>query len=563
MPETEERLRRIEERLDALERRLAGGEPAAAAGDSVVQSTGVAPAEARAVAAIDEGDDFDLALLGRTLIVLGGAYLLRAITENGFLPVPVALILGLLYAVSWSLLSLRSSVPRTSAGYHGAATAFTSLPLIFEAVRKFNVFGDWSSALALTAVTAVVFAMTWRRNLQGVTWLFVLMVLGIVPLLMAQTESMIPFTLYLTAVGVTTVWLGYLLEWRLLRWFVAGELNLVLLLLGFFVATHRLPAATPAAAIATSGIAFAAYLATFAVRTLVRQREVIAFEITQTLGVLVAGVGAAMWIAASTSTLEVPIALAMFALAAASYAVSFAFMLTPRNFVFYSSLALMLIVAGGGFISRSSVLWTVLALASGYVAVRARKSSLALHAAVYLFSGFVGAGILPLGLDAMVFKIGNPLALPSGAILLLVACIAAASIPAIERQGTFHLWTAAKAAILAELGWIAAAVFLASIIREANPDAAVVAVVRTAVLATLTVLSAWASRFTALSPARLLCNPLMIALALKLMWEDFRVGRATTLFVSLAIVGIALIITPRLRRKASPPQPAELAPAMA
>jgi len=49
---------------------------------------------------------------------------------------------------------------------------------------------------------------------------------------------------------------------------------------------------------------------------------------------------------------------------------------------------------------------------------------------------------------------------------------------------------------------------------------------------------------------------LMALLVLKLLWEDFRVGRPATLFASLAVVGIALILTPHLRRKAHPPQPA-------
>ena len=557
-----ETLRRIEERLDALEQwRQMYTRP---------EQPGVIAAEP----ADEEPDiDFDLSLIGRTLIVLGGAYLLRAVTEGGMVPAVVGVGLGLLYAAVWSLLALRPAVTRRSAAYHGIATAITSLPLVFEATRKFHVFDAWSAALALLAVSAVMFALVVRRRLGGLAWAFTLMALVVAPLLMMETKTVVPFALYLTALGTTTLWLGYVLEWRLLRWVVAGEVDIVLLAVSFMVATERLPDVAPAVAIAVSCIAFAAYLTSFAVRTLLRQREVVSFEIAQTLALLIAALGGAMWVAVSRGALEIPLAVLLLILGAASYAVSFAFIprhfATPANFVCYSSLALMLIVAGGAFITSglvNSILWVVLALTSAALAVHYRKSSLALHAAVFLFSGFIGAGVIPLGFRALVLKVEHGWAPPAeGAVLLLLACVAAAAIRPIERRGSFELWTAAKVMILVELGWIAATLIVSAIgfafLDSASPDPAVVAVVRTAVIAGLTILTAWATRFPTLSPGRLLCNALMGALVLKLMWEDFRVGRPATLFVSLAIVGAALILTPALRRRANAPLPGALAPA--
>lgn len=571
-------LRRVEERLEMLEqwrgridnRASIAGESGA---DTIPDAGAVAVSPADAPGSpkppIEESDKlFDLALIGRTLIVFGGAYLLRALTEGGFVPAAVGVLIGSLYAVLWSLLSLRPSVTRESAAWHGVATAFISLPLIFEAVRKFEVFGPWSAALAMTLVTAILGALVCRYRLEGLAWTFTLMALASAPLLMLQTESMVPFTFYLTALGVATVWLGYEFEWSLLRWVVAIETDVVLVVLSMLVATGRLPDVSPAIAITVVCLAFITYLTTFAVRTLLRQREAVPFEIAQTTALLVLGLGGAMWMAASRGTLEIALGVGMIAQAAGSYAVSFAFIprhfATPRNFVFYSSLALMLMVAGGAFIALglpSSILFGALAVTCGYFAAHFQKSSLALHAAVYLFSGFAGAGLVQLGFSAFVLKLENGWQLPgAGTAILLAACAIAAGIRPIERQGNFELWTAAKVMILAELGWIGATLFMSVtgllFLNDPGSDPAVIAVTRTAVLAGLTILTAWASRFPTLSPARLLCNPLMVMLALKLMWEDFRVGRPGTLFISLAIVGIALILTPRLRRAASPPQSA-------
>jgi hypothetical protein len=513
---------------------------------------------------------FDLSLIGRTLIVFGGAYLLRAVTEAGYVPASVGVVLGLLYAVSWSLFALRPSVSRLSAGHHGVATTFTALPLIFEATRRFDVFGPWSASLALLLVSAAVLIMISRRHLHGVAWTFLLSALAVVPLLMAATSSVVPFILYLTLLGVAMVWIGYVLEWGLLRWAVALEVDLALVLLVFLVVTERIDVSA-ATAIGVSCLVFAAYLSTFAVRTLLRERDVLPFEIVQTFALVATALGGAMWVAASRATLEIPLAAAMFVLAAASYAVSFAFIPRragkPANFVFYSSLALILIVAAGTFVTSGllgSILWVTLALTGAYLSSHYRKASLALHAAVYLFCGFAGAGVLELGMRALFLKVDQGWVIPTvGAVVLFLASAIAAAVRPIERKGTFELWTAAKVVILAELGWITAALVMSSVgfflLHTTEPDAAIVSVVRTAVLGALAIVTAWASRFVTLSPARLITNPLLGVLVIKLMWEDFRFGRPSTLFLSLAIVGLAFILTTRLRRRATAPQPAIIA----
>lgn len=552
------RLSRIEARLAALEEWRRRGEAEEA--PPAIPRESVTPRMEAPEQPAEIG--FDLALIGRTLIVLGGAYLLRAVTESQAIPVAAGVGLGMSYAVAWSIAALRARVSRASATHHGVATIVIALPLILEATTKFKVLHAGSAALALAGLSAVVLILVVRRRLHGIAWTFALMAIALSPVLMDLTGSMVPFVLHLTALGVATVWLAYVFEWRLLRWVVAAAADVALFMLCLFVATNRIPDVSPATAIAVSCAAIAAYLATFAIRTLLRQRDVVPFEIAQTIALVGMVLGGAMWVAASRGTLEVPLAMAMLALAAGSYAVAFAFIprrfATPANFVFYSSLGLMLIVMGGALLTRglaNAILWSALAIASGYLAMRYRKSSLALHAGVFLVSGFVGADLLRIGVHSLFLDAERSWPGPTAAaILLFLASGIAAAIRPIERQGGFELWTAAKVLILAELGWAGATLLLSAFV--ALPDAAVLAVIRTAVLGGLAVLTAWASRYPTLSPGRFLTTPLLVALALKLVWEDIRVGRPATLFVSFAIVGIVLILTQRFRRRALPPQPA-------
>ena len=528
MHDIDERLRRIEERLDALEH---GQKP-------------VRRVEAQA-AEVPDSFDFDVSLLGRTLIVFGGAYLLRAITESALIPVAAGVVLGLAYALGWSILALRPSVSRLSAAHHGVATALIALPLIFEATRRFEVFEAWSSAMVLAVVSIVVLTMAQRRDLPGITWTFTLLALLLVPLLMAVTSEIIPFLLYLTVLGVAGS----------IRWVVAVAADVALILLAVF------PGQSPGLAIIASCLVFAAYVGMFAYRTLVRERDADSFEIAQTFALVFLAVGGAIWIAASRSTLELPLAFVLFLLGAASYAVSFTFIprhfTTPTNFVLFSSLALLLIIAGGSLIS-SSIFWTALALVTAYLAGHYRKASLGLHSAVYIFAGLAAAGGIELGWRSLFIGVQHGWPVPGeGAILLFIACAIAAAMRPIERKGTLELWSAAKLMILAELGWITAALAMSAIgylfLNAVVPDAAVVSVARTAVFAALTILTAWSSRFASFAPARRLSDALMAILVAKLLWEDFRLGRPATLFISLAIVGVALIVTARLRRRGVPP----------
>src|SRR5688572_13541307 len=434
MHDIDERLRRIEERLDALEH---GRKTARAV-------------EPRA-AEVPDSFDFDISLVGRTLIVFGGAYLLRAITESALIPVAAGVFLGLAYALGWSILALRPSVSGLSAAHHGVATALIALPLIFEATRRFQVFEAWSSAIALGVVSVVVLTMAHRRELAGTTWTFTLLALLLVPLLMAVTSEVIPFLIYLTVLGVAGS----------IRWVVAIAADVALILLAAF------PGQSPGMAIIVSCLVFAAYVGAFAYRTLVRERDADRFEIAQMFTLVFLGIGGAIWIAASRSTLELPLAFVLLVLGAASYAVSFTFIprhfTTPTNFVLFSSLALLLIIAGGSLLS-SSVFWTALALATAYLASHYRKASLGLHSAVYIFAGLAAAGAIELGWRSLFIRVQHGWPVPSeGAILLFIACAIAAAMRPIERQGTLELWTAAKLMILAELGWITAALSMSAI----------------------------------------------------------------------------------------------------
>src|ERR1051325_9881298 len=95
----------------------------------------------------------DLALVGRSLIAMGGAYLLRAATDLQVVPRAIGIVAGLVYALSWIVVGNRHT-----AMFNTAIGALIFFPIFWEATVRFHVL-DLRLATALVvggAVTLVV-----------------------------------------------------------------------------------------------------------------------------------------------------------------------------------------------------------------------------------------------------------------------------------------------------------------------------------------------------------------------------------------------------------------------
>jgi uncharacterized membrane protein len=98
---TESQLADVEKRLAAVEQRLSMLEGGATTQPRVVNDAEDAPS-------LGEGFLSSITThIGRVLLIFGGAYLLRAITDFQFVPVSVGLLMGAVYAVFWLLMAWR------------------------------------------------------------------------------------------------------------------------------------------------------------------------------------------------------------------------------------------------------------------------------------------------------------------------------------------------------------------------------------------------------------------------------------------------------------------------
>lgn len=565
--ELSEALRRVEARLAAVEARPAPARRApartAAAGDARAAAQGAAT-----LGSI-------LPLLGRTLLVLAGAFVLRALTDAGTLPAPVGVALGFAYAGTW--VALADVAGRRggawSAAFHGASAVLIGFPLLYEATARFRLLPPAGASALLAAFTAGALAVAARRRMQGIAWLVALGGIATAVALGVVTNRAVPPVAYLVLLGIATLWLGYVLDWHELRWPVAAAADLGAALVAL---RSVAPGATegPALAMAALLLLMALYLGSFAARTLGLGRGVVPFEVAQTAGVTAVGLGGAAFVDARVAVGAGALGAAVAALGLGAYAVAFAFVLRharrTANFYFYGTIGIVFVLAGSALFLGDPALplvWGALAIVAAALARRERSRTLAAHAAAYAVAAGLDAGLLSRAAEA---SFGSPFEAwpPAGwAAVAVVAAMAAAAVlaaGAVERRR--WLERVPQVAALAALAWGAAGLAIGwlvpAIAGGPGPaaDAGRVAVVRTAVLVAGALVVAWAGRRERYLEAAWLAWPLLVAVGLKILLEDLPRGRPATLFPAFALYGLALILVPRLRpRRPRGEQPARAA----
>jgi hypothetical protein len=555
----------LHDRLERLEGRtghVEAEEPAAIAPSEALPSSALPSRESDTTAVVS--------LIGRTLVVLAGAYLLRALTESETIAQSAGVAIGMLYALTWIVMADLAGAAgrRVSAGFHGVAFVLIALPLLFEATVRFNFLGPAASAAGLGIFAAVSLGTAARRRLRGLAWITTAGALFTTFGLMILTAELGPYAVYLVLLGVATLWLGYVLDWLALRWPVALATDLTILVLSFRAVSAR-AADTPGTALAVQVLLLAAYLGSFGARTLFLNRDVIPFEVLQSVAIIVVGLGGAAYVTRTTGVGSLPLGAATLVLGAAAYAVAVAFVerrqRRRRNFYFYTSAALVFTMAGCALVlppAMLAVVWALLALVAAVAGRRAGSVTFQSHAAVYATGAAIACHLFEHALHGLGLPIPMALHHPGGVSLVVLAIVAACTwvigareigAPDYERIPRLLLLVVTVGGIIGLMtDWIVPAVATTS---SAAIDPGIAATLRTALLVGGVLVLAWAAGAVHCVEAGWLVYPLLVVIGLKFVFEDLQVSRPATLFLAFALYGTALIWGPRLRRVKGAPAP--------
>jgi hypothetical protein len=568
-------LQRVEGRLERLESPEARGAVAAPAAPvaPAPREEALPAADAKpalVLPPLPEVPQGMLALVGRTIIALGGGFLIRALTDADIVPAGGGVALGIAYALACLLMADRSAAAgaRASASFHGLASGLIAYPLLVEATARFGLLSPPVALAVLVAVFGAGLAVAYRRDLPTLAWSGTCLALVATAALLVSTRHLLGSVLALLVVCAFVEWLAVRDRWTGLRWPAALFLDLaVLILIVLVTRPEGLPEGYPvlstrsalAVALALPSVTLAAVLA----RTLARGRAVTGFELVQTPVAILLGFGGASSLLATEGSSPLGLGLTSLLIGALAYAAAFAFVERrpgqDRNFYFYSAAGGLLTLAGTGQILAAgprSIAWCLLGIAGAVLGRHFGRMTLRFHGALYAAAAAVGSGLAGASWRDFAAPSAGEWTLPTPAGLLVAASVAVVyGVLAVDRAEARPSWERAPNGIAAAtLIWVVGGMLVAALVAAAEPfapGAAGVATVRTAVLSFLVVALAWTSQRRALPELGWFVYPLLAIGGLKLLSEDLTEGRAATLFLSLVLYGSALIGATRLlRRKA-------------
>ena len=552
----------LESRLAAVERRLATLEGGA---DET-------HADNREAAAPRLGDGFAANAsthVGRVLLIFGGAYLLRAITDFQFVPTTVGILMGATYAVFWLFMAYRSGgieSQEANAAFFGGTSVVLTLPLLHEATAKFELLSGVEGIVALFIYCALAMAVAVVRKQKVLAWMVTAGGIATAVAALVASQAAVAVAAFLISLGLASLWVEYRRHWMGLRWLGAVGADLGVLALVGLAHSERW-VIDPTMPFVFAVVLLAVYLSSFTYQSHVRNQLLGLFETVQTL---IAGgivfVSASMAVqggqlgTATAGMLSMVLGVGGYALAVARGTRERRY----RNFFYYSTFGLVFVVAGTGLllpIVWAAVVWALMAVAMAWFSGRTGWVSLSLQCTFLLLAAGIGSGLLVTGLEALAGDPANGWAAMTyahvGVAAATVACLLIPVAQKSERWGT--LAGLPQLIVLALSVWevggliVTFGSLMIAGTNGAGLNLAALAALRTAVLSAASVTLALASRHWRWPEARWLVYPVLVLVGVKLFVEDFPNGEPASLFVALAFVGSALLlVAPLLKRDDSP-----------
>ncbi len=497
------------------------------------------------------------ALVGRSLLVLAGGFVLRALTESGTVSPVTGIALGLAYAAVWVAAAARDAHRgrQLSASFFAACAAAIGNPLLFEAVTSFGVLSETAAALALMGMTGVGLMVAARWNMRGAAWVFGL---GCVATAVALAVARPPgeaASAVLVILGLAWLWFDRSRGWGALHWITAAAADVaVLRLTAMALVPHALPpgfgVVHPWLVVTLQAALVIGYLGALAARVGRGEDRIRAFDVFQSAAVWAVGWGGAVRLARAFDWQTTGLYAVALAVGAASYIAGFGVVdrRSGRNpaFYFFSSVGVGLALLGmpGVAGSWTAAVWAGVGAAVALAGSRWDRVTLRVHAVVLLIAAWTASGLVVMVLGSLR---GSGVTVAGGGSAVAVLTLAATRIVLAGRRRVTSGWMERlPLALLLAMSSLAIAAFLVAITRPAAPGTAVA--LGTVALAAVTVALAFLAARWDVMEAGWLVYPMLALTGIKVVSQDLTTGRALVLVVALAAYGFALVVAPWLLR---------------
>ncbi|HEY2419740.1 MAG TPA: hypothetical protein VGH84_17625, partial [Steroidobacteraceae bacterium] len=501
-------------------------------------------------------------LLGKSMLGIAGAYLLRALAESSALPRLVTAAVAIVYAIAWLVAASRISARARFAGaLYAGTSALILAPMLWELTMRFHVLAPVASAVVLGLFVAAATALNWRResapDFAVAYGAAALTALG----LSIVTHEMIGFILLLLAMLAIA-------EYRFMRNGGHGVRMLIAAVsdcaIWILIVVYRTapdtradyPALGTAALAGPASLLFLLTTAAVVYWTAGLRRKITAFGTTQAVVAFLLWVLTALFLIPHFSAAMVGVICLLFA--GTCYAAAYALFRPTQelhNFYVFSFWAAALLL-GGVYLTLPPA-WAIASLAlasivSAVLAVRICCITLECHGIIYLGVAAVACGLLEYSFDALA---GNMPARVAWSIFLVSGCALLCYAAARERERErwqlqlLHLIPALLA--VCAIAALTAHGALRLLALRMNPAAFHVAFIRTLILCAIALALAFAgSRWRRLELKRIAYAALAFVAA-KLVFEDLRHGHMGFIAASIFLFALTLIGVPRLARISS------------
>ena len=564
----EQRLASIEQRFETLERPLPHPSPELVATPALAAPA--APPRAQS------GSLFPV--LGRALLGIAGAYVLRAVAESNSMPKLAIACAGIVYAFVWLVGAARQQrAPLPSSSIYACTSALILAPMLWELTRRFKVFPApvVAGVVCVYALAALALASFGRgaadrkvtRNAApAVRVAFI--AAAVLSLAMAiASHAIFPFVvalLCLTALCEFTPALVRLPEIGALM-ALAADAAIWILIYGYYApqgASGEYPSLGRSVLLAPGIAMFVLFAACVAFSTLLRGKQITIFATVQTtIALLLAAVSLADFGPQAAIAILGVICLV---LSAASYAAVFAVFergteardsatfAARRNAAVFAAWATALLLAGS-FLCLPPLALIVLLAAAAVAAsfLGSRKSWLAFefYGMVFLLAAATASGWFGLFVSAFV---GAPAGAPPLGLWLITVCAILCYAAAMPRKveswipQMLHLVIAALAAGASAALMVQALVSLVAL--KMVPGGHHLAFIRTLTLCAIALALAFGGTHWRRLELTRLGYAFLALVAVKLVFEDLRHGHLAYIAASIFLVALTLIAAPRVAR---------------
>ena len=554
----------LERRVCALESKAANAAPAATVVETAAPPKPRPPEEGQGAPSVTAGV---LTVFGKAVLAIAGAYLLRAVAESGALPKLPLLVVAIAYAGMWLVWAVRTHATNPFASVTYAVTSVLILsPLLWESTVRFQVLRPVFTAAVLVAFVALALALAWRQKLQVIPGVAILAATATTLALIIATHELLPFTVGLLAMALTTeavVCLGHGLDVRAVP-AIAADFA-VWLLIYLMTSAGGAPAEyRPISAITITALCLmllAIYGGSIGVRSFRQCHRLTIFEIVQGVVAFVLATFGTLRAAPGSAT-----AMGVFFLLLAGICYwgtlsRFVAGAHNRNRRVCASYAVALLLAGSLLAFPADFQAPFLCLAavtSAFLYVRTGKLTLGMHVSLYLAAAAILSGLLNLAGNALAGTVPPSLDVGAWVVAISSALCYAIGLRALSGQPADP---AAVPRWRPRLLWIVPCVLVAGVgaalavmvsVRLGSDsgmlNASRLSVVRTVAVCSVAFLLGFSGGRW--KRAELLWVAyLVVALGtLKLLFEDLRFGNAASLVASLLFYGLVLILIPRLTK---------------